>query len=310
MLADRESISDIESISERERISQAEMVLVGLGEEFDDSMLQDCPQYAEGREKLGAMGLGTLIPAWADFCGGIHTKGQEDRKAIWAQERPGAEQGRCIRAQEGPGAEQGRCITAQERLTMALENLRVLLEPKNYFVVSVSFNSIISRVPWREGHLVMPCGSAVKKQCAAGCDAVLEMATEEDRLKLRGVFEKLYAGQQAELSGLLGKCPVCGRDMVLNNIYAENYNEDGYLGQWQLYGKWLKGTVNRRLLVLELGVGMRFPTVIRWPFEKVAYFNNKAFFCRVNQKLYQLTEELSGKGAGISQNAIDWLCGL
>ena len=57
MLADRESISDIESISERERISQAEMVLVGLGEEFDDSMLQDCPQYAEGREKLELWGL-------------------------------------------------------------------------------------------------------------------------------------------------------------------------------------------------------------------------------------------------------------
>lgn len=296
MLSDRERISDRESISDRERISRAEMVLVGLGEEFDDGMLQDCPQYADGREKLGAMGLGTLIPAWADFCGGIHTKGREDRKAV--------------RVQEGPGAEQGRCITAQERLIMALENLRVLLEPKNYFVVSVSSNSIISRVSWRDGHLVMPCGAAVKKQCAAGCDAVLEMATEEDRLKLRGVFEKLYAGQQAELSGLLGKCPVCGGDMVFNNIYAENYNEDGYLGQWQLYGKWLKGTVNRRLLVLELGVGMRFPTVIRWPFEKAAYFNNKAFFCRVNQKLYQLTEELSGKGAGISQNAIDWLCGL
>ena len=95
--------------------------------------------------------------------------------------------------------------------------------------------------------------------------------------------------------------------MVLNNIYAENYNEKGYLEQWSLYTKWLQGTLNRKLLVLELGEGMRFPTVIRWPFEKIAYFNKKAVFVRVNEELYQLTEELSEKGLGISKNAIAWL---
>ena len=65
--------------------------------------------------------------------------------------------------------------------------------------------------------------------------------------------------------------------------------------------------MNHKLLVLELGVGMQFPSVIRWPFEKVVFFNQKAFLCRVNEKLYQLTEELAGKGCGISMNAIDWL---
>ena len=95
--------------------------------------------------------------------------------------------------------------------------------------------------------------------------------------------------------------------MVLNNIFAEGYNENGYLEQWKVYTKWLQGTVNHRLLVLELGVGMRFPTVVRWPFEKVAFFNNKAAFVRVNEKLYQLSEELAIKGCGIAQNAIAWL---
>ena len=65
--------------------------------------------------------------------------------------------------------------------------------------------------------------------------------------------------------------------------------------------------MNKKLLVLELGVGMRFPSVIRWPFEKVVFFNQKAFLCRVNEKLYHLTEELAEKGCGISVNAIDWL---
>ena len=62
---------------------------------------------------------------------------------------------------------------------------------------------------------------------------------------------------------------------MLNNVYAENYDESGYLDQWGHYRKWLQGTLNRRLFVLELGVGMRFPSVVRWPFEKVAFFNQK-----------------------------------
>lgn len=276
LLYHNEALHPDEALSYRDKISEAEMILIGLGEEFDNDMLQKCPEYAKGAEKLTAMELSTLIPAWNEFCSGIH------------MEKQGS-------------------IT----VSTALERLRALLELKNYFVVSVSANNVISQVAWRTGRLVMPCGAAMKKQCAKGCENVLEKVTEEDRRRLWAYFENLYAGQQPEkMSCSLGKCPVCGSDMVLNNIYAENYNENGYLEQWQLYKKWLQGTINKKLLILELGVGMRFPTVIRWPFEKTAYFNNKAFFCRVNKKLYQLTEELSGKGVGISQNAIDWLCGL
>ena len=98
--------------------------------------------------------------------------------------------------------------------------------------------------------------------------------------------------------------------MVLNNVYAQHYDEQGYLEQWSIYTKWLQGTLNRRLVILELGVGMQFPSVIRWPFEKIAFFNQKAFFLRVHESLYQLDEKLSGKGCGISQNAIDWLSQL
>lgn len=260
----------------REKVSEAEMVLVGLGEEFDDYMLQKCPGYVNGAERLKTMGLSTLMPAWRGFCCGISA----DRQG-------------------------------NNAVGMALERLRQLLEPKNYFVVSVATNNVIGQTAWRTGRLVMPCGAAVKKQCAKGCEGVLEEVSEEDERRLRTAFEKLYAGQQTgDMSSLLGKCPVCGNNMVLNNIYVDNYNENGYLEQWRIYMNWLQGTIHKKLLVVELGVGMHFPEVVRWPFEKAAYFNNKAYFYRVNQKLYQLTEELSGKGMGISQNAIEWLCGL
>ena len=42
------------------------------------------------------------------------------------------------------------------------------------------------------------------------------------------------------------------------------------------YMKWQTGTINRSLVILELGEGFATPTVMRWPFEKIIYFNRKS----------------------------------
>ena len=52
---------------------------------------------------------------------------------------------------------------------------------------------------------------------------------------------------------------------------------------------------------------MNLPNIIRWPFEKVAFYNQKASFFRINEKLYQLTEEIGEKGISIERNARDYL---
>lgn len=253
-----------------EIIKQADMVLLGLGKEFDGgTRLWQNEEYKEGLEILEREGLPWLIPGWNDFC--VRTAG---------------------------GSDAGR----------AMEKLVLLLEEKNYFAVSVSVSAVVAGASWKKDRLVMPCGSTIKKQCANGCQGVLPERTGEDGEKLEELFEKLRKGSIPPWGKeFLGICPKCGAPLVFNNVYASKYNEEGYLDKWGVYMKWLQGTLNRRLAVLELGVGMDFPSVIRWPFEKAAFFNNKARFFRVNETLYQLTEELAGKGCGISQNSIDWL---
>ena len=59
--------------------------------------------------------------------------------------------------------------------------------------------------------------------------------------------------------------------------------------------------------ILELGAGMEYPSVIRFPFEKVAFFNQKSVFYRVHGKLPFLTEELSERGFSIKTDAITFL---
>lgn len=255
------------------KIREADMVLAGLGEEFDlGGELGRHPEYVRGRELLRENGGHWLEPAWREYC----------------SERFDAE-----------GA------------APALEKLSDLVEGKNYFIVATATSRQIARMERAQDRVVMPCGTTLKKQCAKGEGHGLEDVGNGDENSLKEFFDRLITGDFLPTAmPKLGNCSVCGEQMILNTVYAEHYDEQGYIGQWQRYTKWLQGTLNRRLVVLELGVSMRCPTVIRWPFEKIAYFNNKAFFIRVNETLYQLTEELGGKGCGIERNAVEWLKNL
>ena len=98
-------------------------------------------------------------------------------------------------------------------------------------------------------------------------------------------------------------------DRIVQPLLFEE-DSDQMPPMWDKYTKWLQGTLNRNVLKLELGVGLKYPGVIRFPFEKAAYFNKKADFIRVHGRLYQMTEELGDKGISIAQNAVAFLAGI
>jgi NAD-dependent SIR2 family protein deacetylase len=187
----------------------------------------------------------------------------------------------------------------EEQAISALQELATVLEGKNYFLISTCTNGIVNQIGFKEDRMVTPCGNLKLKQCQE-CKDSLTPLSEEDIIVLQ---ETVHKGEIPSLT----KCPVCGKPMVLNNVYAMNYDENGYLQDWTIYKKWLQGTINKNVCILELGVGLVFPSVIRWPFEKIAFYNQKAVFVRVNERLYHMSEELKDKGISVAQNAIDWL---
>lgn len=256
----------------------ADMVLVGLGEEFDDlRSIRNAEGYIQGRELLNELELSSLIPVWQRMF----------REAVPEE---------------------------TEKIKTGLLKLVSCIAEKDYFVVSTSTNGELAQIPWKEGRLVMPCGSDLRCQCSSVCGKHLRLLQNEERehmkVRLQRWKEESFQDRAAVVEDVLGKCPICGGRLELNNIFNDNYDENGYLDDWQNYTKWLQRTLNKKIVVLELGVGMNFPSVIRFPFEKIAYFNQKAKFYRIHESLYQLTEELAEKGFGIAKNAIDWLQNL
>ncbi|MBD5471977.1 MAG: hypothetical protein HDR20_03460 [Lachnospiraceae bacterium] len=181
------------------------------------------------------------------------------------------------------------------------DNLAKCLKDKNYFIVSVCMDGTIQNSSLNKERIVEPCGNYERMQCSEKCTSDLYELPQEflDRLK-----DKV---QEEDKNNTLPICPHCKKPLVFNNVEAENYVEEGYMAQWMLYKKWLQGTVNKNVCILELGVGMKYPTVIRWPFEKIAFFNQKSEMFRVHSRLYQMAEEIRDRGYGICQSPEDFL---
>ena len=177
-------------------------------------------------------------------------------------------------------------------VTEAYEKLAKMLEGKNYFVVTLCTDDKIYHTNIKSDRIVAPCGSYSYLQCEEVCTEDIYLVEE-----YKDILDK---GEEPI-------CPKCGKKLVMNRIGVKKYSEEGYLKKWNTYMKWLQGSLNRNIRVLELGVGMKYPSVIRWPFERVTLINNKAKFMRVHKQLFQLTEDIRDKGISIEENPIDFL---
>ncbi len=177
------------------------------------------------------------------------------------------------------------------------------LDRKDYFFVSLCEDGLIRETGLDEGRIVEPCGGYKKLQCSGKCSTKLYDLREDVLLQIRAFVEGKVTKE--ELRQPL--CPLCGQPLVFNKVDSPNYVEEGYLDQWAAYKKWLQGTVNKKVCLLELGVGMKYPTVIRWPFEKITYFNQKATLFRIHSSLYQITAEIRERGYGICRKPKDFL---
>ena len=205
------------------------------------------------------------------------TAAETEFKTLW--ERLGA----CEFLLIGLGSEWEKAGNAE--VQEAYRALAAMTERKDYFIVTTAKDARIFESPLEDARITAPCGNVNWFQCSKGCT--------------KDIWER---GEVAD-----GICPHCGATLTENTILANPYIEEGYLKSWNRYRKWLAGTLNHTLLVLELGVDFKTPTVIRWPFEKTVFFNRKSHMYRINQKFYQIVGEIQERTVSIPQNSLSFI---
>ena len=174
---------------------------------------------------------------------------------------------------------------SQADLEAAYEALYDLIKEKDYYIVTTLTDGAVYEMPFDKNRIVAPCGNIHWRQCSKACT--------------KDIWEESEVPDDV--------CPHCKAPLTGNTIKAETYIEEGYLPRWKDYMKWQTGTINRSLVILELGEGFSTPTVMRWPFEKIIYFNQKSKLYRINENFYQLPKEAEKRGVSVHENSVRWM---
>lgn len=172
-----------------------------------------------------------------------------------------------------------------EDIEEILEALAKYLEHKNYFIISSVKSDILRKSSLNQKRIVCPYLEAV------GMASDNENST--DKAKVDDKVDDKAADNIDDKAD----------DKVDNN--ADNKVDENR--QWDLYNKWLSGTLAKKLLVIELGEGFNNPNLIKWPFERIVMINEKAHFYRVHSTFYQIPPEINKKSVTFKYDSYEVL---
>ena len=270
----------------RKKIEEADMVLWGIGREFNIRREEICQSDLTYQKlKLSDSPLTDLEKEWIEFT---------------LMQRIVAD---------------GQSAIVKERLELYDTIAKYLSKfaKENYFVVTTCNDDIIYGSKLDNERMVAPCGTLAYMKCDKGCFKYV-YKTEEVYNNISKIISSYEAKEfsdaedmWSELKEAMPQCPMCKQVMSVNMFKTNNYSEEGYREKWEEYMAWLQKTLNRKLVMLELGEGFDTPTVIRWPFEKVAAVNNKATLIRVNEKFWQISEDIEAKAIPVKMRGMDFI---
>ncbi len=162
--------------------------------------------------------------------------------------------------------------------TKLYEDIFKLVRDKNYFVITTNVDEQFYKSGFDKERIFATQGSYRYIQCSQAChnkiydakDLVKEMIEKTKDCKIP--------------TELVPVCPVCGEKMD-TNLRKDAYfvQDDNWYKQSQKYDEFIENARDKKVVLLELGVGFNTPIIIRFPFEEMAYQNSNWNLVRINK---------------------------
>ncbi|WP_112123680.1 Sir2 family NAD-dependent protein deacetylase [Methanosphaera sp. BMS] len=172
--------------------------------------------------------------------------------------------------------------------TPLYEKIHELVKDKNYFVITTNVDDQFYKASFDSARIFRMQGSYRYIQCQKACHDKLYDNTQLVKEMIDSIDDDLRIASE-----LVPKCPVCGGPMD-TNLRKDNYFvEDEYWhAQKDAYVNYLNSVKNENTLLLEFGVGFNTPSIIRFPFEEMAFNNDKWTLARINKDHLELMVKL------------------
>ncbi|MFC5470922.1 hypothetical protein ACFPPD_19735 [Cohnella suwonensis] len=179
-----------------------------------------------------------------------------------------------------------------------------LVKDKDYFVFTSNVDGMFYKAGFDQERAYTPQGDYALMQCMKAC-------TQETWPSKPAVDRILPVINRDTLTvndpDVIPYCPNCGGPMFLNVRIDRYFIEKPYESQRERFMSWLQNTLNRKICLIELGVGFNTPSVIRWPMENVTHQHPNATLLRVNPDHPQIPEEIKQKSQSYALDAKTWV---
>ena len=157
------------------------------------------------------------------------------------------------------------------------DELYELVKNKEYFVITTNVDHCFQKAGFDKERLFYTQGDYGLFQCSVPCH---NKTYDNEELIHRMVAEQR---DMKIASGLLPHCPVCGKPMTMNLRADDKFVQDsGWYAACERYESFINKYKNKRILLLELGVGGNTPSIIKYPFRRFTIQNPKATYACIN----------------------------
>lgn len=180
----------------------------------------------------------------------------------------------------------------------ALELYRILYEmvkEKPYFVLTTNADHQFYKAGFGEDHIFATQGDYGYIQCRRGCH---KKVYDNEKMILQ-----MHQARKDCLvpSYMVPKCPVCGGPMTMNLRCDQYFVEDEAWHQAEEnFSRFLKECKNKETVLLELGIGFNTPTIVRFPFERLAARKKNMTLIRLNRDEAVVPRSLGTRAIGIN----------
>ena len=169
-----------------------------------------------------------------------------------------------------------------------------LVKNKEYFVLTTNVDHQFYKAGFDAQRIFATQGDYGKIQCQKACHPKTYDAKD--------LFRKMDKARRDCLipSELVPKCPVCGGNMAMN-LRCDNYfvEDEAWHEAADRYAGFLEQNKDKKVVLLELGVGFNTPIIIRFPFEKMVRENSSYSLIRLNMDEAVVPESFGERAIGI-----------
>lgn len=184
------------------------------------------------------------------------------------------------------------------KATPLYKNIYELVKNKSYFVITTNVDDQFEKAGFEKNKIFATQGSYSKLQCSGACHNKLYDDTE----LVNRMIEETDCNLKIP-TNLVPICPVCKERMEVN-LRKDAYfvQDENWYKQSKAYEDFVNNSKDKKVILLELGVGFNTPIIIRFPFEQMTMQNKNWNLVRINKDNVMTWNDIEEKSILIQED--------